>query len=149
MFGGEVGRGWLENNITASLAFAFARVAHPHPSSVSPTKSITRNDSLLYRRLYILFLCFHVRQKHSEKKLLEAAAERRIKRKESNNTSIQSIVIAVGGQLEVSWIASEQFASIATYSLLSEQQKWDFPWARDEENVWLKNMKWREKVVQI
>lgn len=94
---GEVGRGWLENNITASLAFAFARVAHPHPSSVSPTKSITRNDSLLYRRLYILFLCFHVRQKHSEKKLLEAAAERRIKRKESNNTSIQSIVIAVGG----------------------------------------------------
>lgn len=116
-----VGRGWLENNITASLAFAFARRA-PTPRHLrGPTKSITRNDSLLYRRLYILFLCFHVRQKHSEKKLLEAAAaaERRIKRKESNNTSIQSIVIASEGCWELRRIERrDSFSPIAEYSFL-------------------------------
>lgn len=86
--------GWLENNITASLVF------HPHsthPPIHGAKASITRNDSL-YRRLYILFLCFHVRRafrKNIVRRRKAAAVERRIKRKESNNTSIESIVIAL------------------------------------------------------
>lgn len=75
--------GWLENNITASLF---------HPPHTPPHRtSITRNDSL-YRRLYILFLCFHVRQAFRNVRRQQQKQEEKEK---SNNTSIQSIVIAL------------------------------------------------------
>lgn len=75
--------GWLENNITASLVSLF-----PTP------RIITRNDSL-YRRLYILFLCFHVRQAFRDVRRQKQKKIRIKRRKNSNNTSIQSIVTAL------------------------------------------------------
>lgn len=73
--------GWLENNVTASLALLSPKQPH----------IITRNDSL-YRRLYILFLCFHVRRAFRD---VRRQQQSKRKTKSSNNTSIQSIVMAL------------------------------------------------------